>query len=524
MALRRVPRFQLIAGIVVILGLIFAGWLQGRIHDRHPGYAVDLTPAAGEAPGPLRAGFAAVTITPTLRDTWTDANGDARYDPDDGDTFADGNGNGRFDAYWLAGFHAGRPAAGVHDPLWARAVVFDDGRMRVGLVVLDLVGFMHPDVIEVRRLVAERTRVDYLIVCSTHTHHGPDMLGLWGRSHASGGRNPQYGEFVRRRAAAAVVQAVENLRPARLRFAQDLTGAAALVTDTRRPHVLDPGIRLIQAVHAETGATLGVVFAWADHPETAWSHNLLVSSDFPHYVREGLERGVFDGERRAAAGLGGTAVYVNGAIGGLMTTNPGLAVPDPFGDAVYTEPSWDKVRAEGQQLALLGLAALRGDGVTEVDGATLRVRAKTLPLHVRNRVYQLGVLLGLFERGFTGWAHLRTEVAAVTLGPASFLVVPGEIYPEIVNGGITAPPGQDFALAPVEVPPLREFMPGEFRFVLGLANDELGYIIPKSEWDNAPPWIYGATEETYGEIVSPGPEAAPTLYAALRDMLAGVQE
>jgi len=28
---------------------------------------------------------------------------------------------------------------------------------------------------------------------------------------------------------------------------------------------------------------------------------------------------------------------------------------------------------------------------------------------------------------------------------------------------------------------------------VNLANDAIGYIIPKSEWDNEAPWIYGET-------------------------------
>jgi hypothetical protein len=70
------------------------------------------------------------------------------------------------------------------------------------------------------------------------------------------------------------------------------------------------------------------------------------------------------------------------------------------------------------------------------------------------------------------------------------------------------------------VPPLRGLMPGSFKFVIGLANDELGYIIPRSQWDAEAPWLYGEDEETYGEIVSMGPGTAPLLHAALREILA----
>ena len=38
--------------------------------------------------------------------------------------------------------------------------------------------------------------------------------------------------------------------------------------------------------------------------------------------------------------------------------------------------------------------------------------------------------------------------------------------------------------------------------MVNLANDAIGYIIPKSEWDDEAPWIYEEEEEIYGEIVS----------------------
>ena len=96
--------------------------------------------------------------------------------------------------------------------------------------------------------------------------------------------------------------------------------------------------------------------------------------------------------------------------------------------------------------------------------------------------------------------------------------MPGEIYPEIVNGGIERAPGGDFDIDPVEVPPLRELMPGRVKFVFGLANDEIGYIIPKSEWDRKPPYLYGSKRGVYGEINSLGPDTARMIHAALRDM------
>jgi hypothetical protein len=125
----------------------------------------------------------------------------------------------------------------------------------------------------------------------------------------------------------------------------------------------------------------------------------------------------------------------------------------------------------------------------------------------------------VIDRGQPRWNRIRSEVAVVRIGGASLLCVPGELYPEIANGGIEHPSGADFDTPPVEVPPLRALAPGRVKFLVGLANDEIGYIIPKSEWDDHEPWLFDAPERPYGEMNSLGPETGPDIYRALRRLI-----
>jgi hypothetical protein len=55
---------------------------------------------------------------------------------------------------------------------------------------------------------------------------------------------------------------------------------------------------------------------------------------------------------------------------------------------------------------------------------------------------------------------------------------------------------------------------------LGLANDEIGYVIPKRQWDYKPPYAYGRKERQYGEINSCSSDAAPILMKCLDDCAA----
>ena len=505
-------------GLFLLLVFILLVVISGRnMRDRNPGYKADIKILSGKI-SELKAGFSAVTITPDVPDRWHDSDANAKYDPKKGDTFTDGNGNGIFDPVWIAGFGNGRAANGVHDDLWARTMIIDDGTTRIAIVVLDAIGFMSNNVIETRNRIPRESGIDYTMIVSTHTHEGPDLLGLWGKSPFKSGTDRNYVEFVKTRIVESVLSAVASLRPAILEISEDITGAAHLVTDTRKPDVFDSGLRIIKVVDKASGKTMGSLISWADHPETLWGKNLLITSDFPHYVREGIEKGIYANDTLFMQGTGGIAIYVNGAIGGLMTTHPSLAVKNQFTGKEFSEPSFEKAEAQGIQVSFLALKAMENP-VEKIDSATISLVARTITLPIENKLFRLGTILGVFDRGTTGWMKMRSELTVFRIGPASFATFPGEVYPEIVNSGIEAPEGNDLALSPVEVPCVREMMPGKYKFIFGLANDEIGYIIPKSQWDVKAPYTYGRNDSPYGEENSLGPETAGILHRNLSEML-----
>ncbi len=509
-------KFFRFAGLILLLLIIaFFLWCGNNLRDQHPDYKVDIK-ILNNPSSQLSAGFCALPITPAVPDRWDDKNKNGEMDK--GETFTDGNGNGKFDPVWIAGFGENRPANGIHDDVWARAMVVDDGKTRLAIVVLDAIGFMNNDVIDLRGKISKESGITYAIVTSTHTHEGPDLLGLWGKNPFSTGVNAAHMEYVKIQAAKAIDTAAKNLRPARLSVSQDLTGAAPLVIDTRKPEVFDSGLRMIQVLDKETNKTLGTLISWGDHPETLWSDNLLLSSDFPHYVREGVEKGVFSKDSLMKAGVGGVAVYASACVGGLMTTHPRLTIKDPFSGEEFKAPTFEKAAAQGKCLANLVLHAM--DKPEEViDSASISIIAKTLPIPLKNTMFKIAAATGLMKRGMTGWMNMKSELSVIKIGPITMVTIPGELYPEILNGGIESPAGQDYAIAPVEVPAIRDLMPGKYKFMFGLANDEIGYIVPKSQWDEKAPFTYGRDSGPYGEVNSLGPETAPTIHRNIKAML-----
>lgn len=503
--------------LVVIL-LTIGGIFMYRWRDRHPGYELDLDLRPPVSPT-LSAGFSKKAITPTIVDTWNDANGDHKFNKDHGDTYNDINGNGKFDAYWIAGMSNAKPAQGVHDDVWARAVVFDDGTHRIALVSLDAIGYLHGDVIDIRQRIPDSLGIDYVVVASTHTHESNDLIGIWGKDIFHSGVDDAMSEYVKDQTVAAVVEAANSLRPAKLVFAEDLSGRdSVLMKDTRKPIVKATGLHLVQILDKETGTSLGSLVNWSNHPETLWNSNLLISSDFPHYVREAMENGVYDGDTLKVEGIGGTCIYFTGVIGGLMAPHPTIDIHDPFTGEAYGEPGFAKTKALGDQIALMGLDALRSHGDTVALGP-ISARAKTITLPLDNNMFKLAGGLGLIKMGLKGYFRVQSEVAAIRIGPAIMVCIPGELYPEIAFGGVEAPPGREFDIQPLETPPIDTFITDRYRFYLGLANDEIGYIIPKSEWDTKRPYLYLDERDTYGEGNSLGPETAPLIYSAILQTL-----
>lgn len=499
----------------VLLIVVIILWLMYNWSDRHPDYTLDIKIKNSNKSQIFNVGFAKKKITPAIIDTWNDVNKDAKYNEDDGDSYNDNNNNGKFDAVWIAGFSNGKPAQGVHDDVWARAIVIDDGETRVAMVSLDAIGFMHDDVVDIRERIPNELNIDYTLIASTHTHESNELMGIWGENEFNSGVNPQMMEYLKNQTVEAIIKATENRRPSKLLFSEDLSGKdAKYIKDTRKPIVKATGIHLMQVVDVEADTTLGTIINWANHPESLWSKNLLISSDFPHYVREGIEKGIYNGDELVHQGVGGIAIYFSGALGGLMAPHPSISVDDPFLDTLYSKPSFAKTKALGEQIAILSLAAMNNVDDTLSTG-NISLRAKTISIPLDNTMLRIAGGVGLLQRGLPELFNTRSEVAVLKIGNAMFLSIPGEIYPEILYGGIEAPAGQEFDFDPIEVPPIQEIIEEDYKFYFGLSNDEIGYIIPKSEWDIEKPYLYNSKKDTYGEENSLGPETGPLIYNEL---------
>jgi len=521
--LRRHKILTALLVIALLCGGCFFSRMRGPYHD----YERDLLkpePGTKPAPGRLEVGVAKRDITVNMDDydPWVDVNDNGKYDPDV-DTYTDHNGNGKFDGIWIAGFGTNRPAKGINDPQWARALALRNNGVTVVIVSVDAIGLFHNECIRIRELVDPSLDIDHVIISSTHCHEVPDTMKIWsfwrrikGLDIPLIGFDSRYLENLQREAAAAVEEAVRKLEHCDMYCATVALPKEGFVQDTRKPHVLDLNMYLWRFTKPDADETIATLVSWGNHPETLGGRNCIVSSDFCHYLREGVENGVPD--PNGVAGLGGTCVYVQGMIGGLMTQLR-IEVPHRDGIRKFKEDGFEKTEALGENVAIAACKALREPAlVWKNENPLVAVTAKTFLAPMSGK-FKWGIMLGAIHEGYYRGGRAKSEANLLRIGDVLVLTVPGEVYPEIVEGGIEALPGRDFEVAPVETPPLRSLMAGRQNLVVGLANDEIGYIIPKSQWDTNPPFVHNGKSQ-YGEENSPGPDVAATWHGVAKDLLA----
>lgn len=81
---------------------------------------------------------------------------------------------------YLAGFGHNRIATGVHDDLYARCLALGFAKQKLVVCSVDLIGLFYDDVLTIRREFEQAAPSAFLVVAATHTHAGPDTLGLYG--------------------------------------------------------------------------------------------------------------------------------------------------------------------------------------------------------------------------------------------------------------------------------------------------------------------------------------------------------
>ncbi len=465
---------------------------------------VSAAASCGGQGGPVQvtAGVGRTDITPAF-EPYSDENDNHRWDP--GEPFEDLDGDGQLDSVWLGGFGTRQPT-GVHDPLEARTVVVSLDGAAFSLTALDALGVSQARIRAIQQRALERIDPalglvpERMIVASTHTHAGPDTIGVFGPDALAPGWDGPYLDALVAAAADSIVAAAAGLEPVEV-VVESVEAGQGFVRDLDPPEITDPSVGILQ-LRRPDGSALATCFSIANHPETTWTDNLEVSADYPAVVRAALE-----------AEFGGVGIYFSGALG-LMQSPEEVA-----------EEGFARMERLGQMYAERIAGALAA--AAPRDPRDLRPAFGYTGIRVALQNFELYVAIteGIAE-GYEGslvddpdrdcgLACFDLPAGAVRLGDALTLVaIPGELTPELVVGGITAPPGYagPYPDAPAE-PHLGAALQTDERFVIGLAFAEVGYLYPKRTY-----W----PDESYSQRHGPGPDVAMEFMTGLVELLEGL--
>lgn len=211
---------------------------------------------------------------------------------------------------YLAGLARNRLSRGVHDDIYVRAVMLSDGRTIVGIASLDLIGLSRGFVLEtMEELRGMGIDAERIIIACTHQHSGPDTIGLWGPEEGKRGVDLEYMSFLKGKIVEAISEAREGMRPAQMKLGSALLPERGVSRNVREPDLIDRELTLM-ILEGKGGEPICSLINFTAHPETLWSDNLLLTSDYVGYLR-----------RRVEGVLGGTAIFLNGALGGMVTVD-----------------------------------------------------------------------------------------------------------------------------------------------------------------------------------------------------------
>jgi len=369
----------------------------------------------------------------------------------------------------------------VHDDLYARACVLENGGQSVAWAACDLIGLDGFLVDEVRKIVRARTGMapDRILLTATHSHSGPGIReGIQNDRCSYGGIPRQWKRALAGRIARAILEAFDNRRDAEITFGSGMVKNAAA---TRRLTLEDGSIFNISikngtqppkpvacrgpideelgvmAIRERRGKKpIAVVLNYASHPWIA--PEMWISAEVPGKVCGMIEQ---------ALGPGVTAMMLTGA-GGDITYR---AVLRPIPKNRRERRRWWDAELErlGGKIGREALRVVSGLSGFDPDpvirsiwipcALDLKVPRQSMPSN-NNRRRSLATLMKRPGQTLFRNNRINTEIMAFRLGKNILVGLPGEVLCRL---------GLDIK---------RKFLYNK-TFVVAYCGDYIGYIPPR---------------------------------------------
>jgi hypothetical protein len=192
-------------------------------------------------------------------------------------------------------------STGVHDHLFARALVLDDGRQSVAIVSLDLIGLDFRQSDAIRKAVTQTAGISRVVLHCTHNHSAPfnipwSVLGpRW-----LDGPGKQWRDSLLTKISDLVAKANAEREAVTLR-----AGRAPVHIGTNRRTLTDGAIVMkpnpdgpvvpwvdVLCIERQNGNLLSILFSHAAHPVIIHGSSRLISAEFPGFAVQKLKEKV----------------------------------------------------------------------------------------------------------------------------------------------------------------------------------------------------------------------------------------
>jgi hypothetical protein len=223
--------------------------------------------------GLVEAGFAKVSITPEITDSENDFH------------------EGKFVRFPLAGYgdRKGKPATGIHDSIFAKAVALRTNGETIVFVGADLL-IMPPNIADsvVKTLSRKGIKRHQIIFSATHTHSGPGgwAPGFIGKQFA-GDENKDIQRWLALKISECIVLAIDDLKPARIG-----SGNFDAESYTRNRLLGESGTKnndFCFIILEQAGHSKAIIGSFSAHATTIGAENMEISGDYPGYWQRNME-------------------------------------------------------------------------------------------------------------------------------------------------------------------------------------------------------------------------------------------
>jgi len=350
--------------------------------------------------------------------------------------------------------------------LFVRALVLEKGNTRIAVVGIDNLGW--PSYLGDRsRKLIKGIPAENVLIGVTHTHSAPDAYGFPDEK-GNTGADLEYLDWCVRQIADAVNEAVAKLEPAALKT---VVGEAKgqIAYNYYAEKLYDPRCGASQAFatsRKDKGKTIATLVNYASHPEILGTGRKMMSPDFCGPLYERIESKV-----------GGIAIYMNSAQGGMVTADTRI---DPKVNGGEENNDWNECIRIGNLLADEALRLIENVPVTENPDLYCASKLVKFPVdnEVMRFVFQNSPVAKRANQN-ADFTQVTTRINLLNIGKAQVLTIPGEALPNI---GFY----------------LKRKMNTTQPFLFGLTNDAFGYILAKEDFNSFERYRY-ITRTSLGE-------------------------